>query len=67
MENRKTVVLQAHLDMVPQKNSDKEFDFEKDGIEAYIDGDWVTANGTTLGAATASELRPSSPYWRTER
>ena len=36
--------------MVPQKNSDKEFDFEKDGIEAYIDGDWVTANGTTLGA-----------------
>ena len=50
MENRKTVVLQAHLDMVPQKNSDKEFDFEKDGIEAYIDGDWVTANGTTLGA-----------------
>ena len=50
MENRKTVVLQAHLDMVPQKNSDKEFDFEKDGIETYIDGDWVTANGTTLGA-----------------
>lgn len=50
MEDRETVVLQAHLDMVPQKNSDKEFDFEKDGIEAYIDGDWVTADGTTLGA-----------------
>lgn len=49
-ENRKTIVLQAHLDMVPQKNSDKEFDFEKDGLEIYIDGDWVTANGTTLGA-----------------
>lgn len=50
MEGRKTIVLQAHLDMVPQKNSDKEFDFEKDPIEAYIDGEWVTANGTTLGA-----------------
>ncbi len=50
MENRTPIVLQAHLDMVPQKNSDKEFDFEKDSIEAYIDGDWVTANGTTLGA-----------------
>lgn len=50
MENRKGVVLQAHLDMVPQKNNDKVFDFEKDPIEAYIDGEWVTANGTTLGA-----------------
>jgi len=50
MENRKTVVLQAHLDMVPQKNSDKEHDFEKDPIKAYIDGEWVTADGTTLGA-----------------
>ncbi|MDE5731194.1 MAG: aminoacyl-histidine dipeptidase [Alistipes sp.] len=50
MENRKGVVLQAHLDMVPQKNNDKVFDFENDPIEAYIDGDWVTANGTTLGA-----------------
>ncbi len=62
MENRKTVVLQAHLDMVPQKNSDKEFDFEKDPIEAYIDGEWVTANGTTLGADNgigASNTAPS--------
>jgi dipeptidase D len=50
MENRKGVVMQGHLDMVPQKNSDKEHDFEKDPIEAYVDGDWVTANGTTLGA-----------------
>lgn len=50
MEGRKGVVLQGHLDMVPQKNSDKEFDFEKDSIEALIDGEWVTANGTTLGA-----------------
>lgn len=50
MEDRKGVVLQGHLDMVPQKNSDKDFDFEKDPIEALIDGEWVTANGTTLGA-----------------
>ncbi|HIY68353.1 MAG TPA: aminoacyl-histidine dipeptidase [Candidatus Alistipes intestinigallinarum] len=50
MENRKGVILQAHLDMVPQKNNDKEFDFEKDPIDAYIDGEWVTADGTTLGA-----------------
>ena len=50
MENRRTVVIQAHLDMVPQKNNDKVFDFEKDGIQAYVDGEWVTADGTTLGA-----------------
>ncbi len=50
MENRKGIVLQAHLDMVPQKNNDKQFDFENDPIDAYIDGDWVTADGTTLGA-----------------
>jgi dipeptidase D len=50
MEDRKGIVLQAHTDMVPQKNNDKVFDFENDPIEAYIDGEWVTANGTTLGA-----------------
>ncbi len=50
MEDRKCVVLQGHLDMVPQANSDKEFNFDTDPIEAYIDGEWVTANGTTLGA-----------------
>jgi dipeptidase D len=50
MENRKGVILQGHLDMVPQANSDKQFNFETDPIEAYIDGEWVTANGTTLGA-----------------
>lgn len=50
MEKRKGVVLQGHLDMVPQKNSDRDFDFEKDPIETLIDGEWVTANGTTLGA-----------------
>ena len=50
MENRKGIILQGHLDMVPQKNSDKVFDFEKDPIEAYVDGGWVKAKGTTLGA-----------------
>lgn len=50
MENRKTVILQGHLDMVPQKNSDKVFDFEKDPVEPVVDGEWVRANGTTLGA-----------------
>jgi dipeptidase D len=50
MENRKCVIFQGHLDMVPQKNSDTTHDFEKDPIEAYIDGEWVKAKGTTLGA-----------------
>ena len=50
MENRKTVVLQSHVDMVCEKNSDKDFDFEKDPIEAVIRDGWVFANGTTLGA-----------------
>jgi dipeptidase D len=49
-ENRKGIVLQSHLDMVHQKNSDTDFDFDTQGIESYIDGDWVTAKGTTLGA-----------------
>ena len=50
MENRKAVVLQAHMDMVPQKNTGVAHNFETDPIEAYIDGDWVTARDTTLGA-----------------
>ncbi|MDG2194146.1 MAG: aminoacyl-histidine dipeptidase [Polaribacter sp.] len=50
MENRKTVVLQSHLDMVHQKNSDTIFDFDSEGINMHIEGDWVTADGTTLGA-----------------
>lgn len=49
-ENRKTVVLQGHIDMVPQANSGSTFNFETDPIDAYIEGDWVTARGTTLGA-----------------
>jgi len=50
MENRKTVVLQSHLDMVHQKNNDTDFDFDTQGIKMYVDGDWVRAEGTTLGA-----------------
>ena len=50
MENRKGVIIQTHLDMVPQKNSDKKHDFLKDPIETVIDGEWLRANGTTLGA-----------------
>ena len=49
-ENLKTVTLQSHIDMVHQKNNDTDFDFDTQGIEMYIDGDWVKANGTTLGA-----------------
>lgn len=50
MEDRKAVVLQAHMDMVPQKNSGIAHNFETDPIQAYIDGEWVTAKDTTLGA-----------------
>ena len=50
MENRPTLVLQSHLDMVHQKNADTQFDFATQGIDMYIDGDWVRAHGTTLGA-----------------
>lgn len=50
MENRTPVVLQAHLDMVPQANEGNPHDFTKDPIRPYIDGDWVKAQGTTLGS-----------------
>jgi dipeptidase D len=50
MENRKMVTLQAHLDMVHQKNSATVFDFQNEGIAMFVDGDWVKARGTTLGA-----------------
>ncbi len=50
MEDRKPIVMQSHLDMVHQKNNDTEFDFNTQGIDMYVDGDWVRARGTTLGA-----------------
>ena len=50
MEDRKPIVMQSHLDMVHQKNNDTKFDFDTQGIEMYVDGDWVRAKGTTLGA-----------------
>ena len=49
-EDAPTVILQTHMDMVGEKNSDKEFDFDNDAIEPYISDNWVKANGTTLGA-----------------
>lgn len=49
-ENRKTVILQSHMDMVCEKNKDVDFDFEKDAIQTYVDGEWMKAKGTTLGA-----------------
>ena len=50
MENRKPIVMQGHLDMVHQKNGDTTFDFDTQGIDMYVDADWVRARGTTLGA-----------------
>lgn len=50
MENRKTVVLQSHFDMVCEKNNDTIFDFDNDAIQTYVDGEWMKAKGTTLGA-----------------
>ncbi len=50
MEGRSAVVMQSHLDMVHQKNADTKFDFDKEGINMFVDGDWVKAKGTTLGA-----------------
>ncbi len=49
-EDRPGIVLQAHLDMVPQKNSETKHDFDRDPIQAYVDGSWVKAKGTTLGS-----------------
>lgn len=50
MEDRKSIILQSHLDMVHQKNNDVNFDFETEGIAMEVDGDWLKAKGTTLGA-----------------
>ena len=50
MKDCKTIVLQSHVDMVHEKNNDVEFDFENSGISMHIEGDWVKAKGTTLGA-----------------
>lgn len=58
-ENAPTVVLQGHLDMVCEKNSDKEFDFETDPIEVKVEGDYLTADGTTLGADNGVGLAAS--------
>lgn len=49
-ENRKTVIIQSHMDMVCEKNKDVDFNFETDAIQTYVDGEWMRAKGTTLGA-----------------
>ena len=56
MENRKTLVLQSHMDMVCEKNADVSFDFQKDAIQTYVDGEWMKARGTTLGAEGMKRL-----------
>ena len=50
MENRETIILQSHIDMVHQKNAATQFDFNTEGIRSFVDGEWVKADGTTLGA-----------------
>ena len=50
MESKPTVILQSHMDMVCEKNNDVEFDFDRDAIQTYVDGEWMKAKGTTLGA-----------------
>jgi dipeptidase D len=50
MEHKPTVILQSHMDMVCEKNNDVDFDFDKDAIQTYVDGEWMKARGTTLGA-----------------
>ena len=64
MENRKTVVLQGHLDMVHQKNGDTNFDFDKQGIDMYVDGDWVRARGTHWRRCDALQTRPGRNHRR---
>ena len=64
MENLKGIILQGHLDMVPQKNSDKQHDFEKDPIETVIDGEWVTAMALHLEPIMESEWQLQ---WRPSR
>ncbi len=58
MEGRKTVVLQGHLEMVPQANIDSDHDFANDPIDAVVEGDWVRARGTTLGVDNGAR------YWQ---
>ena len=69
-ENSPVVIVQGHMDMVCEKNSDVDFDFMKDPIDVRVDGDWVKANGTTLGAdngigvATGLAWTPVGGCWR---
>lgn len=62
-ENLKKVVLQSHMDMVCEKNNETVHNFETDPIQTYVDGEWLKAKGTTLGAITVSEWLPSWLFW----
>jgi dipeptidase D len=64
MEKRKGVILQSHLDMVPQKNSDKKHDFEKDPIEAYVDGEWVKEEVLHWDQITVLVLQQHLLFWK---
>ena len=55
MENRKTVILQSHMDMVCDKLVDVEFDFDKDAIKTYVDGEWLTAEGDSELCSTGDD------------
>ena len=66
-ENRPTVILQSHMDMVCEKNSDVEFDFDNDPIRTHIDGGWVRAEGTTLGADCGIGMAAEGHLWEPDR
>ncbi len=61
MENRKTIVMQSHLDMVHQKNADSDFDFDKEGIKMLIDGDWVKASSSTPPSSACTRRSVTAP------
>ena len=67
MENRKTAILQAHMDMVPQKDLKSTHNFETDPIETWIDGEWVRAKALRSAPTTVWEWLPSWQSWRTTR
>ena len=66
-EDRPAVILQSHMDMVCEKNSDVEFDFDNDPIRTHIDGGWVRAEGTTLGADCGIGMAAEGHLWEPDR
>lgn len=62
-EDLETLVLQSHMDMVCEKNRDVDFDFDNDAIQTYVEGDWLKAKGTTLGADDGIRWLLRWPYF----